>query len=262
MWLDAVETLYGAGSKVDRDRAYHLKMRALHEADPTDIDARTFYALATLGLAHEGRNTALYMKSAALLEEAFPDHPDHPGLLHYMIHSYDDPAHAPLGERAAARYAKVAPDAGHAQHMISHIYLALGRWAEVERANVIADQVVDKKAAESGLPPTSCGHYNEWLAYALDQQGKDSRPLIDACGAQAFAALKTNSDKSTLGAVRSLFNNWTTIAVRHGVDTGRWPEWSAIPATGGLSTAGSSLPMAGCSRPDATRIRLPQRWSR
>ena len=145
-WLDAVETLYGTGSKVERDAAYHARMKALFEADPSDIDARTFFALATLGLASQGRDTALYMKSAALLEEALPTHPDHPGLLHYMIHSYDDPAHAPLGERAATRYAKVAPDAGHAQHMISHIYLALGRWDEVERANVVADQVVDAPA--------------------------------------------------------------------------------------------------------------------
>jgi hypothetical protein len=198
-------------------------MKALFDADPSDIDARTFYALATLGLASQGRDTALYMKSAALLEEALPAHPDHPGLLHYMIHSYDDPAHAPLGERAAARYAKVAPDAGHAQHMISHIYLALGRWDEVERANVIADQVVDAQRAAEGRPPTSCGHYNEWLAYALDQQGKDSRPLVETCAAQAIAAAAKGEDASALGAVRNPFNNWANIAVRHGVDTGQWP---------------------------------------
>ena len=222
-WLDAVEALYGAGSKVERDAAYHARMKALFDADPSDIDARTFYALATLGLANQGRDTALYMKSAALLEEAFPANPDHPGLLHYMIHSYDDPAHAPLGERAAARYAKVAPDAGHAQHMISHIYLALGRWDEVERANIIADKVVDAQRAANGLPPTSCGHYNEWLAYALDQQGKDSRPLVEACAAQAMAAAATGDDASALGAVRNPFNNWASLAVRHGVDTGNWP---------------------------------------
>ncbi len=222
-WLDAVEALYGTGTKVERDVAYHARMKALFEADPSDIDARTFYALATLGLASQGRDTALYMKSAALLEEALPAHPDHPGLLHYMIHSYDDPVHAPLGERAAARYANVAPDAGHAQHMISHIYLALGRWDQVERANVIADKVVDAQRAANGLPPTSCGHYNEWLAYALDQQGKDSRQLVDACGTQAVAAAAKGEDGSALGGFRNPFNNWTDIAVRHGVDTGRWP---------------------------------------
>ena len=169
-WLGAVEALYGSGSKIERDAAYHERMRALFEADRADIDARTFYALATLGLASQGRDTALYMKSAALLEEAMPSHPDHPGLLHYMIHSYDDPAHAPLGERAAARYAQVAPDAGHAQHMISHIYLALGRWNEVERANVTASKLVNEQRAANGRPPTGCGHYmNGWLMHSTSK---------------------------------------------------------------------------------------------
>ena len=228
-WLESVEALYGTGSKVERDIAYHARMQALFEADPSDIDARSFYALATLGLASRGRDTALYMKSAALLEEAFPAHPEHPGLLHYMIHSYDDPAHAPLGERAAARYARVAPDAGHAQHMISHIYLALGRWDEVERANVAADRVVDEQRAANGRPPTGCGHYNEWLIYALDQQGKDSRAQVEACRAEAAAAFANSGDKTQSGGARNLLNNWADIAVRHGVDTGNWPKAGAIP---------------------------------
>ena len=227
-WLGAVEALYGSGSKIERDAAYHERMRALFEADRADIDARTFYALATLGLASQGRDTALYMKSAALLEEAMPSHPDHPGLLHYMIHSYDDPAHAPLGERAAARYAQVAPDAGHAQHMISHIYLALGRWNEVERANVTASKLVNEQRAANGRPPTGCGHYNEWLAYALDQQGKDSRQLVESCRAEALAVAAKGEDKSALGVVRNPFNNWANIAVRHGVDTGHWPSVDSV----------------------------------
>lgn len=228
-WLAAIETLYGEGSKVERDRAYHRQMQALFDADPRDVDARAFLALATLGLAHGGRDTALYMRSAALLEEAFPQHPDHPGLLHYMIHSYDDPAHAPLGERAAARYARVAPDAGHAQHMISHIYLALGRWPEVERANLTADQVVDAQRAAQGRGPANCGHYNEWLVYALQQQGKDSASMIDACRADAQAALAGATDTSVIGTARNLFNNWAVMAVRQGVDTGRWPPQVAMP---------------------------------
>lgn len=235
MWLDAVEALYGSGTKLERDRAYHERMRILFEADRNDIDARSLYALATLGLAHEGRDTGLYMRSAALLEEALPTHPEHPGLLHYMIHSYDDPAHAPLGERAAARYAKVAPDAGHAQHMISHIYLALGRWAEVESANVIADGVVDAQRRASGKPPANCGHYNDWLIYALDQQGKDSSARIETCRADAMAAA-ARSDGTVLGDVRDAFNGWATMAVRHGVDTGQWPDWSVVkPEMGSAS---------------------------
>lgn len=232
-WLGAVEALYGDGDKLSRDRSYYDKMIALYEADQSDIDARSFAALATLGLASEGRDTAIYMRAAALLEEAYPTHPDHPGVLHYLIHSYDDPAHAPLGVRAARRYAAVAPDAGHAQHMVSHIYLALGDWKAVEATNVQAIKVVNAQRAAAGRPPGWCGHYNEWLAYALDQQGKDSQPLVDQCRAQAMAELANSDSKSVLGAERSLFNSWAMIAVRHGVDTGQWPNFSAIPAGDG-----------------------------
>ncbi|HEU0310293.1 MAG TPA: hypothetical protein VFR36_03615 [Sphingomicrobium sp.] len=232
-WLAAVEALYGEGDKLARDRAYHAKMMALFEADPSDIDARTFAALATLGLANEGRDTAIYMRAAALLEEAFPAHADHPGLLHYMIHSYDDPAHAPLGQRAAKRYALVAPDAGHAQHMVSHIHLALGDWQAVEATNVQAMKVVNAQRAASGRAPAWCGHYNEWLVYALDQQGKASDELVENCRRQAMDELARGTDKKVLGAERSPFNSWATIAVRHGVDTGRWPAFDAVPSGDG-----------------------------
>ncbi|HXG80544.1 MAG TPA: hypothetical protein VNJ05_01960, partial [Sphingomicrobium sp.] len=149
-WLGAVEALYGSGSKLERDRSYHARMMALHESDPSDVDARGFAALATLGLASQGRDVALYMRAAALLEEAFDANPDHPGVLHYLIHSYDDPQHAPLGLRAARRYAVVAPDAGHAQHMVSHIYLALGDWKAVEATNVQAMKVVNSQRLAAG----------------------------------------------------------------------------------------------------------------
>ena len=229
-WLGAVEALYGEGDKLSRDRAYQAKMMALYEADRSDIDARTFAALATLGLASEGRDTAVYMRAAAMLEEAFPANPDHPGLLHYLIHSYDDPAHAPLGLRAARRYAGVAPDAGHAQHMVSHIYLALGDWKSVEATNIQAIKVVNAQRAAAGKSAGWCGHYNEWLAYALDQQRKDSQQLVDNCRAQAMTELSSRDSKSVLGGERGLFNSWATIAVRHGVDSGRWPDFKAVPA--------------------------------
>lgn len=223
-WLGTVETLYGSGDKVSRDRSYHARLMAMHLADPADVDARSFAALATLGLASEGRDTATYMKAAALLEEGFAANPEHPGLLHYMIHSYDDPAHAPLGLRAARRYALVAPDAGHAQHMVSHIYLALGDWAAVEPTNVQAVRVVNAQRAAKGRQPAACGHYNEWLIYAQDQQGKDSQARVEACGKLALAEQAAGADKSILGADGSQFNSWAMIASRHGADTGRWVD--------------------------------------
>ena len=234
-WLDAIEALYGSGTKVERDFAYHAKMKAMFEADPADIDARAFYALSTLGLAHGGRDTALYMRAAALLEEVYPQHPDHPGVLHYLIHSYDDPDHAPLGARAAARYAVVAPDAGHAQHMVSHIFLPLGDWPRVEQANAQAMRVVNAQRAAEGRPPSSCGHYVEWQVYALQQQGRDSSAMIDACGKEAMAHMAGSSDTSVLGG-GGLFNTWAVMAVRAGVDGGRWPD--VTPPQGDRSVLG------------------------
>ena len=111
-YLDAVETLYGQGSKEQRDFRYEAAMAKLHDRYPDDVDATAFYALAILGTAHAGRDVATYMRAAAVLEEAWMTHRDHPGLVHYLIHSYDDPAHAPLGLRAARIYGKIAPDAG------------------------------------------------------------------------------------------------------------------------------------------------------
>ena len=70
-------------------------MAKLHARYPEDVDAAAFYALSILGSAHAGRDVAIYMRSAAVLEEAWITHRDHPGVLHYLIHSYDDPAHAP-----------------------------------------------------------------------------------------------------------------------------------------------------------------------
>ena len=235
-WLAAVEALYGSGNKIERDFAYADRMKAIFDADPNDIDARAFRALSIMGLAHAGRDIALYMQAASLLEEAFPTHPDHPGVVHYLIHTYDDPAHAPLGERAARRYALVAPDAGHAQHMVSHIYLALGRWGEVEQANRQAMAVVNAQRAAKGKSASFCGHYNAWLAYSLDQQGKDSGALVDACGAEALAHAASAKDTSVLGDVRSPVTSWTRMAISRGVDTGVWPTRD-LPAGEGLAIA-------------------------
>jgi hypothetical protein len=95
---------------------------------------------------------------------------------------------------------------------------------------VQALKVVNAQRAASGKPAAWCGHFNEWLAYALDQQGKDSKALIDNCRIQAMEELAKGEDRSVLGAERSLFNSWATIAVRHGVDTGRWPAFDSVPA--------------------------------
>jgi tetratricopeptide (TPR) repeat protein len=182
-YLDAVETLYGEGDKYERDRRYAAAMRRLHERWPDDVDATAFYALALLGTAHDGRDVATYMKSYALLEGLFPRYPQHPGVAHYLIHSVDDAAHAPLGVKAAHAYGQIAPESAHAVHMTSHIYLALGQWDDVVAANERAIEVGARHERAAGGAPSGCGHSSTWLAYGYLQQGRytAAKRMLAAC---------------------------------------------------------------------------------
>ena len=187
-YLGTVETLYGEGTKEERDFKFADAMAGLHARYPDDVNATAFYALALLGTAHQGRDFAIYMRAAALLEEVLPTHLHHPGVLHYLIHCYDDPIHAPLGLRAARLYAGVAPNASHAQHMTSHIFIAMGMWDEVIDANKRAIAVVNRDQDAPSNRRTDCGHYWTWLHYALLQkhQFEDARRMLDACRVFAF----------------------------------------------------------------------------
>ncbi len=164
-YLAAVEALYGDGDKAERDASFNRALAELVSRFPDDQDARSFYALSWLGLTGSTRNTANYMRAAAEAEAVYETNPRHPGALHYLVHAYDDPVHAPLGLRAARRYGKVAPAASHAQHMPSHIFFALGMWDDAIEANVAALATARSQGA-GGY------HALEWLAYAYLQQGK------------------------------------------------------------------------------------------
>lgn len=185
-YLGALELLYGKGDKPERDRAYSEAMGALSENFPDDPDAAAFSALSLLGTAHEGRDVPTYMKAAGILEPLFYRYPQHPGIAHYLIHSCDDPVHASLALPAARAYSKIAPDAGHAQHMCSHIFLALGMWNDVVTANEKAIAVVNGGRARKGLPGIGCGHYPLWLEYGYLQQGRirDADRVLAGCQAQ------------------------------------------------------------------------------
>jgi tetratricopeptide (TPR) repeat protein len=126
------------------------------------------------------------MKAAGILEPLFCRYPEHPGIAHYLIHACDDPVHASLALPAARAYSKIAPDAGHAQHMCSHIFLALGMWDDVVSANEKAIAVVRRSREARGLPAAGCGHYPLWLEYGYLQQGRlrDAERVMEGCAAQ------------------------------------------------------------------------------
>ena len=222
-YLETLETLYGEGDKPERDRRYAETTAALHRAHPEDPDAAAFHALALLGTAHVGRDLPTYMRAAAVLEPVFAAHPRHPGAAHYLIHSYDDPVHAPLGLRAARVYSQIAPAAAHAQHMTSHIFLALGMWDEVVAANETAAAVVDRARQRRGQPARVCGHYNNWLLYGYLQQGRvaDARRVLERCRAQAKEDAPHDRgephdpDNSAMGS-------FLYMRLRYLLDSGEW----------------------------------------
>ena len=220
-YLNAVEILYGDGSKEARDLRYADAMGVLHAKYPTDVDATAFYALSLLGTCHEGRDFATYMKAAALLEEVYPSHLRHPGVLHYLIHSYDDPIHAPLGLRAAERYGAVAPDAPHALHMTSHIFLALGMWDEVIGANLQAVSVARSLASQSGHHGGDCGHFRTWLMYAelQERRGADAQAALAACRTTAAATLPIQQPVS-YDPDSSAIGSYVYMRLLHVVETG------------------------------------------
>jgi tetratricopeptide (TPR) repeat protein len=226
-YLRAIEALYGPGTKPVRDVLYLDDMRRIHAAYPDDIDATAFFGLALLGSAHEGRDTIVYMQAAAALEDAFAAHQNHPGLAHYLIHSYDDPVHAPLGLRAARRYSVIAPAAPHALHMTTHIYLATGMWDEVVGENERAIAVGADRARSAGRRPPACGHYNAWLEYGYLQQGRhaDARRMLDACRATATGpnGLSIRSpDEDPLDPDNSPAGSYIQMWSRYLIDTGEW----------------------------------------
>jgi tetratricopeptide (TPR) repeat protein len=173
-WLETVEVLYGDGPKPLRDSLYLRRMQQLAQRHPDD-EAQVFLALAWLGLNQGDRRVSDYMQAGAIAQRVFTKNPDHPGAAHFVIHAFDDPEHAVLALDAARAYSRIAPAAAHAQHMTTHIFLALGMWPENNDQNTIAF------AASGGRS----GHYGSWLAYGYQQQGRfdAARALLDSARA-------------------------------------------------------------------------------
>ena len=174
-YLHSVELLYGEGSKAERDARFSKALESLAHEYPEDLDARAFYSLSLLGLSNGVRDIPNYMRAAAEAETVYEKNPHHPGALHYLIHAYDDPVHAPLGLRAARLYGTIVTSASHAQHMPSHIFFALGLWDDAINANIAS-----LKAGRAHGDPAY--HSLLWLAYAYLQQGRyaEAKALIDS----------------------------------------------------------------------------------
>jgi len=154
----------------DRQQSRAKAFEALAARYPNDDEAQIFYALYLAGTQSQADQTyAAYLKAASILGKQFARHPDHPGVAHYLIHSYDAPPIAQRGLPAARLYAKIAPAAPHALHMPSHIFTRVGAWTEsVETNRRSADTAVQSNEPDGAL------HAMDYMVYAYLQLARDA----------------------------------------------------------------------------------------
>ncbi len=172
-YLDAVAAYYrdfATRSERERQLSRAQAYEALAKKYPSDDEAQIFFALYLAGTQTQADQTyAAYLRAAAILEDEFRKYPDHPGVAHYLIHSYDAPPIADKGLTAARKYAGIAPAAPHALHMPSHIFTRVGAWQESAATNARSQEV-----AKAGNEPDEAYHATDYMVYAYLQLARDA----------------------------------------------------------------------------------------
>jgi tetratricopeptide (TPR) repeat protein len=220
-YLNAVRGLYGEGNKRARDAAYSAAMEKIYRAYPDDLDGAAFYSLSLLGLVNpQEKSYRLQARAGAIALEVYQKNPNHPGAAHYIIHAFDDPEHAILALPAARRYASIAPEAHHARHMPSHIFVQLGMWPEAAASNESAWESSDAWMKRKNLSVSVRDYHSlHWLLYAYLQQGRYQK------AEQLLALMKKVMSESTYdNKLRPGYfeDNWANMAAAFVVETERW----------------------------------------
>ena len=175
-YIAVVEAFYRGWETVDhptRLTAWEAAQEKVHKANPDDIDAAAFYALAHISTAPKADKTFTHQKEAgALLEALRTKAPEHPGLFHYIIHAYDNPMLASRALEVARGYDKIAPEVPHALHMPTHIFVRLGLWPEAIDWNV-RSAAAAKRQSVGGVVSLHYIHALDYLMYAYLQQCQD-----------------------------------------------------------------------------------------
>ncbi len=234
-YIAALRAFYGKkGDHEQRAQAYSQAMEGVHQRYPDDREAAAFYALSLLAAEPDGDTTfADRKKAAAVLEKLFAEEPTHPGVAHYLIHSYDKPQLAQSGLPAARSYAKIAPAAPHALHMPSHIFARLGLWQDDIDSNLASIAATRKTAAMHMGGEGHQFHAMDFLVYAYLQSGRESE------------AQRVIEEVKTLPAMKSMYGEGydpqayalSKFPALYALELHHWSEAAALtPAANADST--------------------------
>jgi tetratricopeptide (TPR) repeat protein len=228
-YAEAVATYYRdhqRQSLKSRLEAYARAMASVHRRHPQDREATIFYGLALIAVGQANPTDTTFAnqrRAHALLEPVFRAQPGHPGLAHYLIHATDYPVLARLGLYAARRYAEIAPDVPHAQHMPSHIFTRLGMWDEVIASNLRSAEAARQFELSQQLDALwdQRGHAYDYLVYGYLQQGRD---------ADATRVIDAIAGVTRVFPPVSLVNDYALAAMpaRYAVERDRWDEASRL----------------------------------
>ena len=241
-YVAAMDAFYGGAAERGyqaRADAYCKAMAALYKNYPDDLEAAAFYALSLLASEPENDTTFDNRKAAAaILEKLFVVEPNHPGVAHYLIHSYDKPQLAQLGLPAALRYAQIAPAAPHALHMPSHIFARLGLWQNDIDSNLASIAATRKTAAMNMGGEGHQYHAMNFLVYAYLQSGReaDAQRVIDEV--RAMPAKKDDMygpdfDPRTYSLV--------ALPARYALELHHWAQAAELPMVADASSADDSI---------------------
>ncbi len=227
-WIEAMASFFQDYNTVDqktRTARYESAMERLHARYAADSEASAFYALALLEAVDLMDKTySNQLKAAGILERLQKKQPDHPGVVHYLIHSYDYAPIAAKGLPSARRYAALAPSAPHALHMPSHIFSTLGMWHDAIRSNLAADAanrsyaISTNPAAASNPAAISARYHNlDFLTNAYLQLADDRKAKAVVDERNSIGALPQNAGMTSQ-------TGFAAMAVRYAFERGAWKE--------------------------------------
>ena len=256
------QSCHGPVGPRDRVIAYEKAMHQLRDKYPDDFEIEAFYAFAVLAAGYAMPNDTTLSKqleAAALLEKLWKQNPNHPGVVHYLIHCYDYPALAQRGLAAAQSYASIAPWIPHALHMPSHIFTRLGMWDESIAANGASAEASRAYAAMRHRDATEAEelHALDYMVYSYLQEARDTeaKKIVDL----AAKVRKTNPELEfsaayALAAIPTRYaferNDWASAAT---LTVPNLPHWSSFPFMEALIEYGHALGRAHTGDLDGAR---------